>query len=82
MGFGERACDGGDDVSAHPGYGSVRGRAGIGGAEEGKDGPVARRNREYAGCKVCHTVSLNVRVSRCGQSLSRRITNSVLTAFS
>ena len=60
----------------------MRGGAGIGGAEEGKDGPVARRNREYARCKVCHTVSLNVRVSRCGQSLSRRITSSVLTAFS
>ena len=67
MGVGERACDGGDDVSAHPGDGSVRGGAGIVGAKKGKDGPVARRNWEHARCKVCHTVSLNVRVSRCGE---------------
>ena len=45
------------------------GRAGIVGAEEGKDGPVARRYGEYARCEVCQTVSLNVGVSRCGQSI-------------
>ncbi len=36
MGIGEGACEGRDDVSANPGYGSVRGGAGIVGAQEGK----------------------------------------------
>jgi hypothetical protein len=57
VGAGERVCDGGDDVSAHPGYGSVRGEAGIVSAEKGKDGRVSRKELEYARCKVCHTVS-------------------------
>ena len=45
MGIGEGACEGRDDVSANPGYGSVRGGAGIVDAEEGKgkDRPVTRR---------------------------------------
>jgi hypothetical protein len=72
VGIGERACDGGNDVSAHPGYRPVRGGAEIVGTEEGKDGPVARRNREYARCEVCHTVSLNVRVSRYGKPEERK----------
>ena len=68
MGVGEWACDGGNDVSLHPEYGPVGGRAGIVGTEKGKDGIVVRRYGEYVRCKVCQTVSLNVRTSRCGQS--------------
>ena len=45
------------------------GGAGIVGAEEGKGVPVDRGYGEYARCRVCQMVLLDVRVSCCGQSI-------------
>jgi hypothetical protein len=59
----------------------VGGRAGVD-ADEGKEGPVARRYGEYVCCKVCQTISLDVGVSRCGPSSGQRITSRVRTASS
>ncbi len=60
MGISEGACEGRDDVSANPGYGTVRGGARLVGAEEGKGNgrPVTRRmggmfTANFVPCSLC-----------------------------
>jgi hypothetical protein len=58
VGIGERACDSGNNVPTYPGNIPVGVGLKFAGAEEGKNGLVARRYGEC--CKVCQMVSSNI----------------------